>query len=109
MEVKAESLKAEAVDRIIKKTQLTSNLVSLTVAIITALGVGFGFYFNTDNRLTQCEQNIQQIEKMVKKNTEHINQIQVYKGVSSAEMKMIEKKVDKIDEKLDKLILLQQR
>lgn len=109
MEVKAETVREETVDRIIKKTQLTSNFISLTVAIIAALGVGFGFYFNTDNRLNQCEQNIQQLEKVVKKNTEHINQIQVYKGVSSAEMKMIEKKVDKIDEKLDKLILLQQK
>lgn len=99
---------AEALDKIIKKTQLTANFVSLGVAIIAALGVGYGFYFNTDNRLDQCEKNIQQLEGLVKKNTEHINQIQVYKGVSSAEMKMIEKKVDKIDEKLDKLILLQQ-
>ena len=103
MEIKAE------IEKSIRKTTYTSNALSVIIASITALSIGFGFYFNTQSTLDSHDKSIKNIEETVDKNTKVINDIQVYKGVSSSEMKNLEKKVDKIDEKLDKLLLLQQK
>ena len=102
MEVKEATL-----ERSIKRTTLTSNLVSIFIAAVTALGVGFGFYFTTQSRLTNHDTQIESIETDLEDTQEALNEIQIYKGVSSSEMKNLEKKVDKIDDKIDKLILLQ--
>lgn len=100
-------VRAEVLERSIKKTTLTSNIVSIMIAIISALGVGFGFYYNTNSRLETNERSIKQLETEVESTQRQVNKMEVFKGVSSAEMKNLEKKVDKIDEKLDKLIILQ--
>jgi uncharacterized protein HemX len=100
-------VKAEALERSIKRTTLTSNLVSIFVAIISALGVGFGFYFTTQSRLDSHNEKIENIESDLENTHKQINEIQIYKGVSSSEMKNLDKKVDKIDEKLDQLLFLQ--
>jgi len=98
---------AEVLEKSIRKTTFTSNIISIVIALVTTLSVGYGFYFNTKSTLDSHEKSIQNIESSVDKNTKQINEIQVYKGVSSSEMENLEKKVDKIDEKLDKLLLLQ--
>jgi peptidoglycan hydrolase CwlO-like protein len=95
-----------SLEKSIRKTTLTSNITSIIIAIIAAFGTGYGFYFNTKSALESHDKSIKNLENRVKENTEHINNIHIYKGVSSAEMKNLEKKVDKIDEKLDKLIEL---
>jgi cell division protein FtsX len=100
-------VRAEVLEKSIRKTTFTSNIISIVIALVTTLSVGYGFYFNTKSTLDSHEKSIQNIESSVDKNTKQINEIQVYKGVSSSEMENLEKKVDKIDEKLDKLLLLQ--
>lgn len=99
-------MEATHIEKSIRKTTLTSNITSILIAIIAAFGTGYGFYFNTKSALETHDKSIKILEERVDANTEDINNIHVYKGVSSAEMKNLEKKVDKIDEKLDKLIEL---
>lgn len=94
-------------EKSIKRTSLTSNLISIFLAVVTALGVGFGFYYTTKSRLSTHDTQIQEIQETVKETENKVNDLKVYKGVSSTEMKNLNEKVDKIDEKLDKLILLQ--
>lgn len=96
------------IEKSIKKSVFTTNIVSVVIAIFSALGVGYGFYFNTKSTLEKHETELKELREDVNTNTRILNDIQVFKGVSSSEMKSLEKKVDKIDEKLDKLILLQQ-
>jgi uncharacterized protein HemX len=100
-------VRTEVLEQSIRKTTLTSNIVSIFLAIISALGVGFGFYFNTRSQLDSHEIRIQEVQKDVKQTKDIVTEIQVFKGVSSSEMQNLDKKVDKIDEKLDKLLMLQ--
>lgn len=102
-------VRAEVLEKSIRKTTLTSNVISIVIAIIAAFGVGFGFYFNTNSQLESHDNSIKVLEEEVQETQVILNEIQVFRGVSSTEMKNLEKKVDKIDEKIDKLILLQQK
>ena len=102
-------VREEVLERSIKKTQFASNFVSLMIALVAALGVGYGFYFNTNSRLENHDESIERLNDKVNETAIQLNEIQVFRGVSSTEMKNLESKVDKIDEKLDKLILLQQK
>jgi len=100
-------VRAEVLEQSIRKTTYVSNLISIVIATITAIAVGFGFYYNTKNTLETHQRSIDILEKDVKQNNSLLNEIQVYKGVSSSEIQNLEKKVDKIDGKLDKLLLMQ--
>jgi hypothetical protein len=100
-------VRAEVLEKSIRRTNYVSNVISIIIATITATSIGFGFYYNTKITLDLHGKSIESIEKEVEINNRMLNEIQVYKGVSSSEMQNLEKKVDKIDEKLDKLILLQ--
>ena len=48
------------------KIRLYSNTVSLVVAMVTALGVGFGFYYNTKTTLESNTIEIKDIKDEVK-------------------------------------------
>jgi septal ring factor EnvC (AmiA/AmiB activator) len=100
---------AEVLQEGIQKTTWFSNIISISIATMAAVAVGFGFYFNTKSTLELHEKKIDSIEKEVELSNKLLTEIQVYKGVSSSEMQNLEKKVDKIDEKLDKLLLFQTR
>jgi peptidoglycan hydrolase CwlO-like protein len=100
-------VRTSVLERTLRKTTFTSHIVSMFIAIVSAIGVGYGFYFNTNSTLNKHERQIEAIEKDVKTNTEILNEIQVNKAVTSSQINSLEKKVDKIDEKLDKLLLMQ--
>jgi hypothetical protein len=93
------------------KIRLYSNTVSLVVAMVTALGVGFGFYYNTKTTLESNTIEIKDIKDEVKGIKFQIQDIEVYKGVSSTELENLDEKVNNIqselttmDLKLDKII-----
>tara|TARA_R110000822_G_scaffold238621_1_gene368693 strand:- start:196 stop:525 length:330 start_codon:yes stop_codon:yes gene_type:complete len=93
------------------KIRLYSNTVSLVVAMVTALGVGFGFYYNTKTTLESNTIEIKDIKDEVKGIMFQIQDIEVYKGVSSTELENLDEKVNDIqtelttmDLKLDKII-----
>lgn len=89
----------------LKKSSLMSNSISLFIALLTALSVGYGFYYNTKSTLQSHTEKIEDVEKNVNGIDEKINQIEVYKGVSQSEINELKSKVDKMDEKLDRILI----
>lgn len=89
----------------LKKSSLMSNSISLFIALLTALSVGYGFYYNTKSTLESHTEKIEDVEKNVHGIDEKINQIEVYKGVSQSEINELKSKVDKMDEKLDRILI----
>lgn len=89
----------------LKKSSLMSNSISLLIALLTALSVGYGFYYNTKSTLESHTEKIEDVEKNVHGIDEKINQIEVYKGVSQSEINELKSKVDKMDEKLDRILI----
>ena len=104
-----ESILSKELERSIRKTTLATNLMSIAVTLVTGMTVTFGFYYKTNASIQTHDKQIVEIKKDVKETIDKLSQIEVFKGVSSSEMLNLEKKVDKIDEKLDKLLLMQQR
>jgi|688.fasta_scaffold807229_1 hypothetical protein len=99
-------------ERSIKRTTITSNVVSVAVSLGTALFIIYGFYFKTNNTLQSHTDQIDEVKTEVKIIEEKINQNEVTAGVSKAEMKAlqdkvngIDSKIEKMDDKLDKILL----
>tara|TARA_R110002153_G_scaffold117759_1_gene261838 strand:- start:176 stop:493 length:318 start_codon:yes stop_codon:yes gene_type:complete len=99
----------ENLEKNIKKTTLMTNVLSILITLISTLALTFGFYYKTIATIDLHDKAINEIQKDVLKTKDKVSQIEVFKGVSSSEMKNLEKKVDKIDLKLDKLLLMQKR
>lgn len=104
-----ESILSKELERSIRKTTLATNLMSIAVTLVTGMAVTFGFYYKTNGSIQTHDKQIVEIKKDVKETIDKVSQIEVFKGVSSSEMLNLEKKVDKIDEKLDKLLLIQNK
>jgi len=97
----------ETLERHLKKSSLVSNTVSLVIALITALSVGYGFYYNTKATLQQHTTDIQEVKDEVQTVNKRINETDVFKGISEERFKEMDDKITKIDEKLDKLLMIQ--
>jgi uncharacterized protein HemX len=102
----------QLLEKHIKKTTLTSNFLSMFIALATALSVGYGFYYNTKITLENHTNDIQEVELEVKKIQTNMQEVEVYKGVSEVEVKELKENVNKIennlsimDEKLDKILM----
>jgi hypothetical protein len=90
----------------VKRITFLSSIVSVIVALITAGSVGYGFYFKTTSNLEQNKNDIQEINTQMRTLNEKMNEVAVYKGVSETQINELQLKVEKMDEKLDKIILL---
>lgn len=92
-----------------KRITFLSSIVSVIVALLTASSVGYGFYFKTTSNLEQNKSDIHEIKNQMKTLNEKMNEVAVYKGVSETQINELQMKVEKMDEKLDKIILLTSR
>ncbi len=99
-------------ERSIKRTTITSNVISVVVSLGTALFIIYGFYFKTNSTLESHSDEIKEVKGEVYIIKEKINESEVSSGISKAEMKALQEKVngidgkvDKMDEKLDKILL----
>lgn len=99
-------------ERHIKRTTITTHIVSSVIALFTALGVVYGFYYKTNSTLENHTNQIKEIKVDVNDVKNKVNESQVFQGVSGIEIKTlqekvnaIDRKVDKIDEKLDKILM----
>ena len=91
-------------DRALKRSSLVSTVMSLVVSILSTMTIGFGFYYNTQATLNAHEKDIKQIRIEVEATKTKVSDIEIFRGVSGAEMKNLEEKVDKVDEKLDRIL-----
>ena len=100
----------------LKKATMVTNFISGLVAVICALSVGYGFYYNTSETLDEHSQDIQEVKKDVNTIKTDIQAVDVFKGVSQYEVKTLEDKimkiegdVSKMDDKLDEILLQTRR
>lgn len=89
----------------LKKTTIITNIFSMLVAGITTLAVVNSFYYNTTSTLKVHTEQINDVQKDVKVIKENIKDAQIFQGVSSAEITAMKEKVDKMDEKLDRILM----
>ena len=89
----------------LKKTTIITNIFSMLVAGITTLAIVNSFYYNTTNTLHRHTEQINDVQKDVKVIKENIKDAQIFQGVSSAEITDMKEKVDKMDEKLDRILM----
>ena len=89
----------------LKKTTIITNIFSMLVAGITTLAIVNSFYYNTTNTLNRHTEQINDVQKDVKVIKENIKDAQIFQGVSSAELTDMKEKVDRMDEKLDRILI----
>jgi hypothetical protein len=100
----------------IKRATLITNFISAAIAVIVAMGVGYGFYYNTKTTLSEHTEDIKEVKKDVNEIKSDIQEVDVFKGVSEFEVKALNEKINKIesdvsnmDQKLDQILLQTQR
>lgn len=99
----------------LKKATVMTNFISGLVAVACALSVGYGFYYKTQATLNEHTQDIKEVKSDVNTIKDDIQEVDIYKGVSKVEIKVLDNRIQKLeqemskmDEKLD-LILIQTR
>ena len=96
----------------LKKSTITSNLVSVIIALLTALSVGYGFYYNTNSTLDSHTLQIKDVKTDVESLKDAVNNSAIFQGATGEQIKAVEVQVNdvkasqiRIEEKLDRLIL----
>lgn len=107
------NLEAIQLEKHLKKSAITSNVVSVFIALITALAVGFGFYYTTNNTLDNHTTQLKEVKADVETLKDAVNNSAVFQGATGEQIKSVELQVNdvknsqiRIEEKLDKLILI---
>lgn len=98
-------------ERHIKKATIWSNLISMAAAIVAACIVVYAFYYDTSKTLDKHTRDINEVIIEVNQINTKLNDNDVFQGVSKIEIESLKKqvgnvehKVDRIDEKLDKIL-----
>ena len=92
------------IEKTLKKSSLISTILSIVVALVSTLAIGFGFYYQTKASLEQHDKELIELKSDVEKTKIKVGELSIYSGVSSSEIENLEKKVDKMDEKLDRIL-----
>mgnify|MGYP000951502167 FL=1 len=99
-------------ERHLKKFQLTANILSLAIGLITATGIGYAFYYKTTNTLDTHTLQIEKVKADVQDLTVSVNNSAIFQGASKEQIKSLENQVadvkktqDRIEDKIDKLIM----
>lgn len=99
-------------ERHLKKFQLTANILSLAIGLVTASGIGYAFYYKTTNTLDTHTLQIEEVKADVQDLTVSVNNSVIFQGASKEQIKSLENQVadvkktqDRIEDKIDKLIM----
>ncbi len=94
-----------------KKTDFAGNMISLLIALITALSVGFGFYYNTNSHLTTHDTDIKKNSDDIIVINQKVNNSERFQATTQAEINSIQDKItriektqDRIEDKLDRVL-----
>lgn len=112
----AEPAPAEVLEKHLKKATVFTNVISFIVAALVAFVssavIVYAFYYDTNAALESHSNSINQIVIDVENIEDRVQQNEVVNSVTRIEietlkkqMTSIEAKVDRIDEKLDRIIL----
>jgi len=96
----------------IKKAITYTGFLSSLGGLLIGLFVVYGFYYNTKDTQAEHTGAIQELKTDVKEIKVKINTAEIFQGVSQSEQRslqdkvvVIEKKVDKLDDKLDRILM----
>ena len=105
-------LEHQTLEKHIKRANVISSVITIVIGLLTAISVAYGFYYNTKGTLTQHTNDIQELKVDVVDVKNKVNESAVFQGVSATETRAphaktttTDKKVDKVDEKLDQILL----
>ena len=87
----------------LRKTTITANVISILVALFVAMGVGYGFYYNTKSTLQTHTTDIKEIKQDVNEVHSQFHDLNIFKGVSTVEVETLEGKVDQLETKMEKM------
>lgn len=76
------------------------------IAIFSTFTICYGFYYETITGLNQNEADIKEIKDEVRQISNKMNDVAVYKGISESKINELQLKVEKMDIKLDQIIIL---
>jgi uncharacterized protein Yka (UPF0111/DUF47 family) len=100
-----------ALEKHIKKATIISNIVAAAVAIASSATLVYAFYYDTTKTLERHESGLNEVIIEVNQINNTLNDNAVFQGVSKTEIEALKKqmtgvetKVDRIDEKLDKIL-----
>ena len=106
------AIDATVLEKHLRKTTITSNVISITVALITAISVGYGFYFKTTTTLREHSDQIIEVKTNINELKDAVNNSAIFQGATKEQMKAVQDQVIdvknsqiRIEEKLDKIIL----
>ena len=95
-----------------KKINLTQQIVSISITIVTTMIVVYGFFYNMFKTIEYHTNQIKDLQTQIEEMHKTSEETAVFKGVSDVNIKnleekvnMIETKVDRMDEKLDKILI----
>lgn len=95
----------------LKKTTIMSNVVGLLIALVTALSVGYAFYYKTSYTQQEHSEGIRQLKTDVNEIKVQLDNTAVTSGVSSVEIDNLKERMGKIEngqirieEKIDKIL-----
>lgn len=100
------------VEQLSKKINLTQQIISIAITILTTIIVVYGFFYNMSQTIQIHTSQLKELQEEINDMRRTTEANEVYKGVSNVTIKNLEDKVnsietkmDKIDEKLDRILI----
>ena len=85
------------------RPSLTSWIISLMIAVISAVIVVNTFYYHTNITLDEHGKSIEQIKIDMLNIQDNMNNVAVYQSANSVEIKVMKEKMERLDFKIDKM------
>jgi len=97
------NLEQSTLEQHLKRTTKVSSAIAGLIATLGSLAVVYGFYYNTQGTLNEHGESIKQVQAEVIDIKIKISEAAVFEGVTKAQYKALEDKVNSIDTKMDKM------
>ena len=97
------NLEESTLEQHLKRTTKVSSAIAGLIATLGSLAVVYGFYYNTRGTLNEHTESIIQVQTEVNEIKVKISEAAVFEGVTKAQYKALEDKVNSIDSKMDKM------
>jgi predicted amino acid racemase len=97
------NLEELTLEKHLKRTTKVSSAIAGTIATLGSLAVVYGFYYNTQGTLNEHSESINKVQSDVVDIQLKISESAVFEGVTKAQYKALEDKVNSIDTKMDKM------
>jgi len=98
-------------ERHLRKTTILSNVIGLFVALVTAISIGYGFYYQTSFTQKEHSEGIQQLKVDVKEIKNELQDNSLTGHVSTTEIENLKERMVgiesgqvRIEDKIDKLL-----